>query len=560
MFSVLGPLEIQGADDADPVVLAPRQRQLVARLLVSPNRVVPTDTILDELWDDPLSAGSRSSLHAQLSRIRTRLLRPDVLEATQGGYRLRVAESDLDVWRFERLLGEGRAAILDQRLADAADRLDAALRCWRGPAFVDLERSSRATAEAVRLDELRRIATLDRIQVDIDRGRPDDALAAAVSMLAEDCYDERAWALRITALYASARQAAALAAFAECRTLLRRELGLDPGLDLQRLERRVLDLDPELGAPGSDRSGSRGDAVGEHGRHEGRRLDLPPVAYASSGGIELAYRVIGEGSMDVTWIPDYLSHLDVIWEHPAHVEFLGGLAAIGRLITYDKRGQGLSQRTIGKATAQERAHDLLRILDAAGSRRAVLVGSSEGAEIATTAAVLAPDRVAALVLIGSGPVAEPMDPDADWSLPMDDYIEWIEWAATRWGTGRSLGALAPSAADDPASVAWYAKLERQTITPAGIVAYARGNAATDYRSLLARVDCPTLVLHRHDDVVPVAAGRFLAEHIPGARYVELDGNDHLVWFGDSRAVLAEIRRFVHEAGARRVPVAGEPRS
>ena len=544
MFAVLGPLEVRTPKGAAIVPLAPRQRQLLARLLVTPNRIVPTDTILEELWDSPVSVGARSSLQAQVSRARILLPRPDVLEGTRDGYRLHVANAELDVWEFERLLGEGRAALLDRRLADAVDLLDAALGCWRGPAFVELDRSPRGSAEAARLTELHRIATLDRVQVDLDRGRPEDALAATDALLAEDPYDERSWALRVTALHASSRQAAALATLADCRRLLRDDLGVEPGVELQRLEQRVLAQDPGLGAPMTDGASAPSAPVSVATAAEDAGGDLPPVAYTANGGVSLAYRVIGDAPVDLLWVPDYLSHLDVIWEHPDCAAFLRGLASMGRLITYDKRGQGLSERTIGKATAHVRAQDALRVLDAAGSRRVVLVGSSEGAEIATAAAVLAPQRVAGLVLIGSGPVSEPDDPEADWSLPMDEYVEWIQWAASRWGTGRTLAALGPSAADDPVARAWYGRLERQTITPRGIVAYARDNAATDYRSLLPHIRCPTLVLHRRDDIVPVAAGRYLASHIPGARYVELGGADHLVWFGDTTAVLEEIRRFV----------------
>jgi DNA-binding SARP family transcriptional activator/pimeloyl-ACP methyl ester carboxylesterase len=544
-FAVLGPLEVR-AGDAVVDGLAQRQREIVARLLVTPNRFVPAERLLDELWDDPSSAGARSSLQAQVSRLRKRLPRPEVVVGDRRGYRLDVGPDDLDVWRFERLLGEGRAALDDGRPAEAAAQLDAALACWRGEAFDELAGGDGAArGEAARLSELRLIASADRVRVDLDRGRPSDALARLEPLLADHPFDERLWALRITALYASGRQADALQAFQRCRRLLVDELGLEPGADLRRIEQRVLDQDPDLGAPvrAEGPPAGRIGGAGVPSAATDAGLDLPPVGYVTTDdGCTLAYRVIGDGPVDVLWVPDYLSHLDVVWEHPAYAAYLRGLAGFGRLITYDKRGQGLSDRIPGHAPAAVRARDALAVLDAAGSERAVLVGCSEGAEIASTAAVLAPERVAALVLFGSGPACEA--DDADWCIPRDEYVRWIEWAAARWGTGRSLSALAPSVADDPTARAWYGRLERQTATPGSIATYARENAQTDYRSLLTRISAPTLVLHRTGDTVPVAAGRYLAAHIRGARYVELDGPDHLVWFGDTGGVLREIEAFL----------------
>lgn len=537
---MLGPLEVRdGGEVID--ALARKQRQIVARLLVTPNRFVATDRLLDELWDDPASPGAKSSLQAQVSRLRKRLPRPDSVVGDRRGYRLDVGPDDLDVWRFERLLGEGRAALDEGRPDDAAVRLDEALTCWRGEPFLEVAEDGPGRGEAARLAELRLIAAADRIRADIGRGLPADALARLEPLLLVHEYDERLWVLRITALYASGRQSDALDAYQRCRRLLVDDLGLEPGLDLRRVEQRVLDQDPALGAPIPPRSSASPTGFA---RPADAGLDLPPVEYTTRAddGVTLAYRVVGAGAIDVLWVPDYLSHLDVVWEHPAYAAYLCGLGRVGRLFTYDKRGQGLSDRTPGHASATVRAQDALAVLDAVGSDRAVLVGCSEGAEIAATAATVAPHRVAALVMFGSGPACE-VD-DADWCIPRDEYVRWMEWAAARWGTGRSLEALAPSAAADPVARDWYGRLERQTTTPANIVDYARQNSRTDYSGLLPRLRVPTLILHRRDETVPVAAGRYLADRITGARYVELDGTDHLVWFGDTDAVLREIENFV----------------
>jgi len=134
--------------------------------------------------------------------------------------------------------------------------------------------------------------------------------------------------------------------------------------------------------------------------------------------------------------------------------------------------------------------------------------------------------------------------DASWVLSMDDYVEWIDWGARHWGTGRTLRAMAPSVADDPETRAWYGRLERQTIGPGGVRSYGRASAQSDYRDVLPHVHVPTLVLHRTDEAVPLAGARYIADSIEGARLVELDGTDHLAWFGDAESVLREIESFV----------------
>jgi len=541
-FAALGALEVR-ADDGCEVVLPRRQREVLARLLAAPNRIVAADQLLDELWDDPWSSGARSSLQAQVSRLRAALGGREAIDGDRRGYRVTVtASAQLDVWRFEHLLGEGRRALQDGDPATARTHLEAALALWRGEPFADVDVPGVA-AERARLDELRVIAEHDRAAAAIAAGDPADALAGLAPVLERRPWDERAWSLHVTALHACGRQADALRAYERCRRALADELGLEPGGELREVADRVLAQDPTLGAPTVPPDApTRLLPAPDPLRGDG----LPPVRYASNDGLELAHRTVGDGPIDVAWVPDFLSHLDVMWEHPAPAHFLRGLAGLGRLVTYDKRGQGLSARVPGHASADDRARDLLAVLDAVGSERAVLVGSSEGAEIATHAAVLAPARIAGLVIFGSGPVSEPGDGDGEWSLPMDQYVEWMDWAAERWGTGRTLEAIAPSVAGDAEATAWYGRVERQTATPTAIATYARENARTDYRSLLPHIRVPTLVLHRRDDPVPVAAGRYLGANIPGARYVELDGEDHLIWFGDVDAVLAEIAAFVAE--------------
>jgi class 3 adenylate cyclase len=223
--------------------------------------------------------------------------------------------------------------------------------------------------------------------------------------------------------------------------------------------------------------------------------------------------------------------------------FCDRLAAFSRLMLFDKRGMGLSDRVETGTTMEERMDDVRAILDAAGSERAVVVGVSEGGLMATLFAASHPDRTRSLVLIGAE-TSERNEGDWQWG---DGTVEEFEASMadwSRWGEGGSIPFLAPSLADDPAAVAWWGRLELQSGNPRTIKAHMRASFGTDTRAILSTIAIPTLVVHRTDDRgVRVEQGRYLAAHIPGAKYVELGGVDHLPWVnGDD--ILAEIEEFV----------------
>jgi DNA-binding SARP family transcriptional activator/pimeloyl-ACP methyl ester carboxylesterase len=529
-FEVLGPLRV--LRDGVEIALRPRQRAVLARLLVTPNRAVGVDQLLDELWPDPSTPGALSSLQAQLSKLRAALGEGATIERTAAGYRAVVDESDIDAYALEQHIGESRTALLDGRPEDALAAAESALALCRGEPLADIADTAVGRSEIARLAELRAVAAADRLRALIDVGRPEHALADLVSVLDERPYDERFWGLRMLALHRAGRSADALEAYQAARRCLAEDLGLEPGHALRSLESRILTHDPALDASPARRAASASAPVAITVR------DLPPVQYTRNGEVHLAYRVLGEGDLDVVWVPDYLHHLDVTWEHESYARWLTGLASLGRLITYDKRGQGLSDRTTNLPSIEARVADLLSVLDAAGASRPVLVGSSEGAMIAAHLAASHPDRVRGLAFFGSAPSGEGFDTER--------YLRWAAFLAERWGTGRSLEALAPSVADDPAAVAWYGRLERHTIGPSGLLEYIGDNANADYRHILDDVDVPAVVIHRGGEKVPIEGARQLAAGMRNARFVELDGVDHLPWFGDADAVLDEIRAFVAE--------------
>lgn len=273
---------------------------------------------------------------------------------------------------------------------------------------------------------------------------------------------------------------------------------------------------------------------------------VPQTRYAKSGSVHIAYQVVGEGPLDLVFSPGFVSHVELFWEYPPQARFFARLASFSRLILFDKRGTGLSDRVpVGELpTLEQRMDDIRAVMDGAGSERAALLGLSEGGPMSLLFAATHPARAAALVLLASfariirgegytvGPTAE-------------EFSRFIDLIEAGWGTGVAAGALFPGLKDDPVLRQFWARFQRQAASPGAAVAILSMLLDTDARAALPVIDSPTLVLHRTGDrFIPVEHGRFLGQHIRGARYVELPGNDHLPWLGDADAMLAEIQEFL----------------
>src|SRR5262245_36686494 len=267
--------------------------------------------------------------------------------------------------------------------------------------------------------------------------------------------------------------------------------------------------------------------------------------YANSGDVHIAYRVFGNGPRDIVLVPGTVSHVELYWELPANQYLLKRLASFSRVIVFDKRGQGLSDR-VGDQTLQERVDDVLAVMNAAASDRATIYGWSEGGQLSLTLAATHPERVSGLVLYGTY---------ASIDVSREPYEHFLQKLQSHWGEGVLVDVTAPSRRDDDAFVKWFGRLERAVASPGSVLALLRANYEIDVRQLLRSIRVPTLVLHREgDSLVPVASGRYLAEHIPGAKYVELPGVDHLLQALDQDlldVLLDEIEEFV--TGARRRP-------
>jgi class 3 adenylate cyclase len=285
--------------------------------------------------------------------------------------------------------------------------------------------------------------------------------------------------------------------------------------------------------------------------------DRPRTRYATSGDLDIAYQVVGEGPPDLVVVPPGLSLLDTGWDDAALARFWRRLASFSRLILLDKRGTGLSDRVTGVPTLEERMDDVRAVMDAVGSERAAVLGGSEAGPITTLFAATYPERAAALILVGAI-VKWLATPDFPWAFTAEQNESQLDYFERAWGSGRSAPRwFAPSLAGDPRAEEWAGRVERQTGTPSAMATFLAMNLRIDIRPILGTVSVPTLVIHRVGDLVAdVRQGRYYAEHIRGAKYVELPGNDHWWWVGDADAVIDEVQEFLtghrHEPEAERV--------
>ena len=271
--------------------------------------------------------------------------------------------------------------------------------------------------------------------------------------------------------------------------------------------------------------------------------------YARSGEVTIAYQVVGEGPVDLMLVPGFLSHAEWSWELPASARFLRRLAAFSRLIVFDKRGTGMSDPVDGLPTPEARIGDIGAVLDAAGSERAALLGVFDGAALAALFAAEHPERVAALALYaGLAKFTQGDGYDLGWSpAAIQLYLSATEEG---WGSADGAALLAPSLADDEAYRSWFARLLRLGASPGRAVSLMRMNTELDVRDRLDGLRAPTLVLHRRGDrFVDVGHSRYLADHIHGARLVELPGDDHWPFAGDAETLVGEVEELV--TGARR---------
>jgi class 3 adenylate cyclase len=282
-------------------------------------------------------------------------------------------------------------------------------------------------------------------------------------------------------------------------------------------------------------------------------VERSETRYARSGEVSIAYQVVGDGPFDLVYVPGFVSNIELMWEEPGLARFLERLASFSRLILFDKRGTGLSDPvpTDRLPTLEERMDDVRAVMDAVGSGRAALLGHSEGGNMCVLFTATYPERTTALILVGCYAKRIRSD-DYPWAPTVEDRARGIEQTEATWGSPEAFRELAPSKERDEAFQRWIGRYLRQSASPKAAAALMRMNTKIDVRDVLPTIGVPTLLLYRtHDADVHVDEGRYIGDRIPGARFVELPGEDHLMWTGDVDALLDEIEEFL--TGVRRGP-------
>jgi DNA-binding SARP family transcriptional activator/pimeloyl-ACP methyl ester carboxylesterase len=492
----LGPLRVER--DGQNVVLGSAKQRLLLALLAAHPTGVSRARIIDALWPDEPPPSAWATALGYVSRLRA-ALGADAVETRDDGYRLGPAR--VDAREFERLLdGDPDALTLEQALA-----------LWEGDAFGDLADHALLVGEATRLHERRLDGRLRLAEIYLaagDAARPTSMLEAVVrdSPLRED-----AWLLLVRALLDAGRSAEAVRAAHRCRRHLA-DIGLEPGPGLVAAEARALQNRNSGAVPAVDES-----------------VEVGPMRYARCG-VHLAYQVVGGGPVDVVLSSYGSVSIDSIWDSEHYRAFVTRLASSCRVVLYDTRGVGLSDPidVAHPPTIERQSDDLRCVLDTARAARAVVVGIGDGGPTAITYAHRHPSALLGLVLVNTFATIVRTD-DYPAGVPRERFEANLAMSVDP-DSGRDTSLVlrnhAPSVAGDAAFRRWWDRAGRRGASPATAAALWRVRYGADVRPLLPELSTPTLVIHRRGSrVVRVAHGAYLATHIGGARFVEVDGSD-----------------------------------
>jgi class 3 adenylate cyclase len=266
--------------------------------------------------------------------------------------------------------------------------------------------------------------------------------------------------------------------------------------------------------------------------------------YAKSGDLSIAYIVEGESPLDLVWIPPWISQVEYLWAEDSLQAVMNRLTTFSRVISFDRRGSGLSDPLFGAPTLEEQMDDVIAVMDAAGSERAAIAGTLEGGPMAALFAATHPDRVSHLVLYACFARAT-WAPGYEWAWSAEERKQHMDHLVDHWGEGWVAGSVAPSLMGQPDFVEWAGRLERLAASPGTIKRIFDLIGEFDVRDVLPSIRVPTLVMHRREDsFIKIEHSRYLAERIPGAKFIELEGGDNMYSIGDSEALLGEIEEFL----------------
>lgn len=492
-----------------PVSFPTRKAQgLVAYLALPPGRFHSREKLAGLLWGRSADEQARSSLRQTLSTLRRTLAGhdADVLVSRGESLALDASGVDSDVGRFE-------AAVAEASASDAAR----ASELYSGDLLEGFSLHEEAFEEWLEGERRRlREAAAQAMAKELDHCLSSEAVERGITVagrllaldpLREDAHRD------LMRLYAQAgRRGTALQQYEHCRSVLRRELGTRPDPETERLASDI--------------------------------RTQPRTEFTKCGDIDIAYQVLGQGPIDLVYVPGWVSHIEYGWEYSGYAKFLRRLASFTRLIVFDKRGTGLSEREVGNPSLEERMDDIRAVLDAVGSEKAAVLGVSESGSLACLFAANSPDRTSALVLHGCF-AKRLRSSDYPWGYNEAQLQEWLDAIGNDWGGRMVLTNLAPSADVDSEFHDWFSKFLRYSTTRRAALKLTRLNAKIDIRHVLPAIHVPTLVTRRHGDRAASAGdAEYLAKHIEGAKLVELPGDDHVPFAGDIDGLVNEIKAFL----------------
>lgn len=526
---LLGPphLEI----DERSVTLRLRKAMALLIYLAVTRQVHTRDILATMFWPESSQTAGRASLRRTLHRL-TQSIGEGFLDVfadrIQIDYR---AEIWTDVAAFETLT---RDRIRDERHSPTLDAQDRRAFVEAATVYAGHFLAGFTLSDCPQFDEwqffrqeelaqaLKRV--LGRLaESDALNNRPQEALNFARRAMVLDPVDETGQRRLMQLYFQTGQKTAAIRQFNACVQTLKIQLGAAPQPETSALYDRI-------------RAAAAPDQPAEH-------LRRPKTRYTQSGDVYIAYQVLGEGPVDLVFVSGFISHLEHIWSQPDLSYFYRSLASRYRLILFDKRGVGLSDRVGYPPGLEHTRQDIQAVMASAGSRKAILFGASEGGPAILTFARTCADLVRGIVLYGT--MAKGVRSNGyPYALTNDQYDRWLEVMLGAWGSPVGIEYFAPSRADDPDLRKWWAELLRLGSSPGSVRMVLEVLRGIDVRPILADIDRPTLVLHRRDDLaIKAGAGRYLASRIPGARYVELPGRDHWWWVGDKDIILEEVDRF-----------------
>lgn len=536
------------------LALGGKSRALLAYLALQPGHSQSREKLAALLWGGSTDSQARMSLRQALTAIRKSLppATKGLLLAEGDRIVLDLIKVDCDVPRFEKLISSA-----------APDDLEQAMNIYRGGLLDGFDLREEAFEDWLRVERerLRGIAimALDRLAGHYFAENKFDLCAhAAMRLLSFEPLREDIHRTLMRVYAAQGRSNLALRQYQRCRDTLQHQLGLQPMPETRalyddiRARRGRMNASEQPSLTGG-MPPSIGSPLSQADRADRFRMGTEPIRpttrYVKSDGVSIAYQVTGVGPVDLVYVQGWVSNLDFAWESPRLTHVLKRLESFCRLIRIDKRGTGLSDRNVGLATLEARTEDVRAVLDAVGSRRTFLFGSSEGGTMCMLFAASYPERTAGLILHGAYAKAL-WSSDYPWGRTREEVEEDLAIVERDWGEPADLSRGAPSLMRDTFEREWFAAYLRNSASPADAISQWRWSTEIDARDILHAIHVPTLIIHRTGDQwVKVEEGRFLAKQISGATYVELPGDDHLIWGADSDRLVDAIQNFVLDTQA-----------